>query len=71
MAIIVLPAKGEPTGGLRLAIALLSHTALEKIETTAKFSVFLVLLFIGMCLSKMNILVLFNKLLTTFLPNSE
>lgn len=31
----------------------------------------LVLLFIGMCLGKINILVLFYKLLTTFLPNSK
>ena len=42
------------------------YTALE---TTSKVSVSLVLLFIGMCLSKMHIFVLFYKLLTTFLPN--
>lgn len=35
------------------------------------FSVFLILLFVGMCLSKMNICVPFYNLLTTFLPNSK
>ena len=46
------------------------YTALEKIKRPLQNDQFLwFYYFIGMCLSKMNIFVLFYKLLTTFLPN--
>jgi len=47
------------------------NKALGKNQTTAKWSVSLDLLFIGVYLIKINIFDSFNKLLMTFLPNSK
>ena len=45
------------------------YTALKKLRDHFKMISFSGFIGIGMCLSKINILVLFYKLLTTFLPN--
>uniref|UniRef100_A0A3B1KFJ3 Galectin n=1 Tax=Astyanax mexicanus TaxID=7994 RepID=A0A3B1KFJ3_ASTMX len=60
---------GFPGGGM--GGVSLSLNLPQNLTNFVSESVSLILLFIGLCLSKMNTVVLFYKLQTTFLPNSN